>query len=67
MQDFLKAGFWDGGDDHALDGVAPAGYYRGAFQTPDWTRREWSKYFRILEIREGGMQNYQDLVILERT
>lgn len=66
VQDFLQEGFWDGGADHALDGVAPAGYYRGAFQTPDWTRREWSKYFRVLEIREGGMQNYQDLVIMAR-
>lgn len=39
---------------------------RGVFQSPAWPRREWSKYFRVLEVREGGMQNYQDLVILER-
>ncbi|MFI5198710.1 MAG: methyltransferase domain-containing protein [Thermoanaerobaculia bacterium] len=62
----LKEGFFDAGEDRALDGVAPAGYYRGVFQTPEWTRREWSRYFRVVEIRGGGMNSYQDLVILER-
>ena len=64
--DVRAQGFIDAGEDAALDGIAPEGYYRGVFQSPAWTRREWSKYFRVLEIREGGMQNYQDLVILEK-
>ena len=64
--DVRAAGFIDAGEDLALAGVAPTGYYRGVFQSPEWTRKEWSKYFHVLEIREGGMQNYQDLVILER-
>lgn len=64
--DVRAAGFIDAGEDVALAGVAPSGYYRGVFQSPDWTRREWSKFFRVLAIVEGGMQNYQDLVILER-
>lgn len=64
--DVRAAGFIDAGADAALDGVAPAGYYRGVFQSPDWTRRVWSEYFRVLDVVEGGMQNYQDLVILER-
>ncbi len=64
--DVRAAGFLDAGEDLALAGVAPVGYYRGTFQSPEWTRREWSRYFRVLEVREGGMQNYQDLVILER-
>lgn len=62
----LKDGFFDAGEDRALAGVAPAGYYRGVFQTPEWTRREWSRFFRVVEIRAGGMNSYQDLVILER-
>lgn len=64
--DVLASGFIDAGEDRALAGIAPAGYYRGTYQSPEWTNREWSKYFRVLEIREGGMQNYQDLVVLER-
>ena len=64
--DLLAAGFIDAGEDVALQGIAPPGYYRGVFQSPAWTRRVWSDYFRVLEIVEGGMQNFQDLVILER-
>lgn len=64
--DVRAKGFIDAGEDVALQGIAPEGYYRGVFQSPDWTRRVWSDYFRVLEILEGGMQNYQDLVILER-
>jgi SAM-dependent methyltransferase len=63
----LSDGFFDAGEDPALDGIAPAGYYRGVFQTPEWTRREWARSFRVLEILEGGMNRHQDLVILERT
>ncbi len=62
----LKDGFFDAGEDAALAGIAPEGYYRGSFQTPEWTRREWSRFFQILEIREGGMNSHQDLVVLER-
>lgn len=62
----LKEGFFDAGEDRALDGVAPAGYYRGVFQTPEWTRREWSRFLRVVEVREGGMNSHQDLVVLER-
>lgn len=64
--DIRAVGYLDAGEDLALEGVAPAGYYRGIFQSPEWTRREWSEHFHVLEIVEGGMQNYQDLVILER-
>jgi len=64
--DVRAKGFIDAGEDVALQGIAPAGYYRGVFQSPAWTRRVWSDYFRVLEILEGGMQNYQDLVILEK-
>lgn len=64
--DVRAIGYLDAGEDLALEGVAPAGYYRGIFQSPEWTRREWGEHFRVLEIIEGGMQNYQDLVILER-
>lgn len=64
--DVRAMGYLDAGEDLALEGVAPAGYYRGIFQSPEWTRREWSDYFHVLAIIEGGMQNYQDLVIMER-
>lgn len=62
----LGDGFFDAGEDPALDGIAPTGYYRGVFQTPEWTRREWARSFRVLEVLEGGMNRHQDLVVLQR-
>lgn len=62
----LTEGFLDLGEDVALRGVAPPEYYRGVFQTAEWTRREWSSFFEILDILPAGTQNYQDLVVLRR-
>jgi len=62
---FLASGFSDSREDRALDGIAPDGYYRGTFQTRAYTLREWSRYFEILELVEGGLA-YQDLVVMRR-
>lgn len=61
----LLSGFSDSHEDHALDGIAPDGYYRGSFQTRAYTLREWSRYFEILEFSEGGL-GYHDLVVMRR-
>jgi SAM-dependent methyltransferase len=66
LKGVLKDGFFDSGEDRALAGVAPDGYYRGFFQTPGWTRREWSRFLEVVELREGGVNNHQDLVVLRR-
>lgn len=60
------AGFDDQIPDATLDGVAPEGYYRGTWQTIDWTRKKWSKSMTVLEVEEAGYENYQDLWVLER-
>jgi SAM-dependent methyltransferase len=51
--------------DHSglLRGVAPPGYYKVACQTPEFTRRTWSRRFEVLEYREGGL-GFQDLVAI---
>jgi len=59
-------GIFDGMPDSALKGIAPKDYYRGVFQTREYTLREWSKYFDILEYVERGMGNFQDLVVMRR-
>lgn len=61
-----RKGIFDGTLDPALKGIAPEGYYRSVFQTREYTLREWSKYFTILEYRERGMGNFQDLVVMQR-
>lgn len=63
----LSEGFLDMGEDLALRGVAPPDFYRGVFQTAEWTRREWSPFFEIVDILPGGTQNYQDLVVMRRS
>lgn len=52
--------------DNTLDGVAPPGYYRATFQTPGYVHRNWLKTFEILEYKEGGLTNFQDLVVLQK-
>lgn len=52
--------------DHAIDRLAPGGYYRSVFQTRRYTRREWSPILDVLEYREAGVGNFQDLVVLRR-
>jgi hypothetical protein len=62
----LELGIHDGTHDTTLDGVVPAGYYRGTFQTREYTLREWGKYFDVLEYRVRGIGNYQDAVVMRR-
>jgi SAM-dependent methyltransferase len=52
--------------DPALDGIAPAGYYRDTLQTIEHTYACWSRGFRIVAYREAGLVNFQDIVVLRR-
>ncbi len=60
-------GVLDGTQDARLDGIAPAGYYRATYQTERHTRRHWQRGFAIRAWRAGGLGNWQDLVVLQRT
>lgn len=62
----LRHGIFDERLDRTLDGVAPKGYYRDVYQTREYTIREWSKHFEILEYIPRGMGNFQDLVVMRR-
>jgi len=50
--------------DARLDGVAPEEYYRSVFQTREYTLREWSRFFEILDYKERWISNFQDLVVM---
>jgi hypothetical protein len=63
---FLKDGIYDVLEDGSLEGVAPGGYYRAVFQTKEYTLKEWSRYFEILEYKEGGVGHNQDVVVMMR-
>jgi SAM-dependent methyltransferase len=62
----FKDGICDVNKDGSLDGIAPKGYYRGVFQSKEYTLKEWSRYFEILEYKERGSANYQDLIVMRR-
>ncbi len=59
-----RAGIVDDTADDALGNIVEKGYYMATFQTREYTLREWSKHFEILDYLEAGMHNYQDLVVL---
>ncbi len=61
-----REGIRDAKPDPALDGVAPAGYYRSTFQTEAYTQQVWSPVLPVIEYRHAGLTNYQDLVIMRR-
>lgn len=62
----LRSGIYDEIPDGALVGVASAGYYRGTYQTRAYTLDRWSRLFEILEYREQGIGNHQDLVVMRK-
>lgn len=63
----LKTGdISDGTLDSMMDGIAPKGYYRGTVQSKDYTTRQWSNYFEILDFLESGIEGSQDLVVMRK-
>lgn len=62
----IRGGIFDELSDAALDQIAPENYYRGTLQTREYTVREWSKFFDVLEYTEAGINDHQDLVVLRR-
>lgn len=66
LRTIIPGEIMDGTRDHALDGVAPSDYYRGVYQTKSYTVREWSQFLEVLEYREAGVGNFQDLVVLRK-
>ncbi len=62
-----RDGLLDGTPDPRLDGIAPAGYYRATYQTETHLRRHWTRGFTVRAYRAGGLANWQDLVVLQRS
>lgn len=60
-------GISDDALDVMLDGIAPAGYYRGTVQSREYTISRWSHHFDILDFIEDGLEGSQDLVVMRRT
>jgi SAM-dependent methyltransferase len=62
----IKKGIFDKIIDNSLKGIAPSDYYRSVFHTKNYIFRTWKKYFDILEYRERGGGNWQDLIVMRK-
>lgn len=61
-----EEGIFDEMQDHALNGIVQAGYYKSVFQSPSYTRQNWSGYFEVENYVERAMGGFQDLVVLRK-
>ncbi len=64
LERILEHGFHDDTRDAGLQHVASSEYYRSTYQTIEFNRRFWGRYFEVLEVVEGGMNNLQDVWVL---
>jgi SAM-dependent methyltransferase len=67
LNKWMANGFDAGHPDKALNEViSDTTYYRVSFHTTDYIKRNWSKYFEILGIRDCFIGSFQDLVVLRK-
>jgi SAM-dependent methyltransferase len=52
------------GDFGATEGLPD--FYQTSFQTPDYVKREWTKYFDVLAICEKGIGSNQDAILVRK-
>jgi hypothetical protein len=55
--------YLDGGYGQSIS--LPA-FYQNTFHTLDYIRREWAKYFDILDMQPARLQQHQDTVLMRR-
>jgi SAM-dependent methyltransferase len=53
--------------DGISDGGQGSGGWRGFYLTREYVRREWSRWFEVLEHREAEINADQDLIVVRRT
>jgi len=66
VKKIMEDGISDSHMDSILGGIAPTGYYRAVLQSKAYTLREFGKHFKIVDYIERGMDNFQDLVVMQK-
>ncbi|MEZ5117562.1 MAG: class I SAM-dependent methyltransferase [Candidatus Nanopelagicales bacterium] len=59
-----RDGFADGWNPLFDDVLDEPDYYRNTFQTHEQVRRDWSRFFEIVDIVPACIGNFQDLVVM---
>lgn len=62
----LRDGIHDGTHDPGMEAVVGDGAYRSTYQTPEWTRETYGRYFDVVEYVERAIGNNQDLIVLRK-
>jgi hypothetical protein len=65
-REILKNGIYDEIICEHADGVCPEDYYRYVYQNKEYTMREYSRYFEILEYIEKGAVGVQDQIVMRK-
>jgi len=66
MDEMLAHGIHDGTLSPGIEEIVGPGAYRNTYQTPEYTRTLFSRWFEVLEYVERGVGNNQDLVVLRK-
>lgn len=65
-EQLLRDGINDSKRELGMEAIVGPDAYRRTYQTLDYTQRVFGQYFEILEYRERGIGNSQDLVVLQK-
>ncbi|HTK74168.1 MAG TPA: hypothetical protein VL371_02860, partial [Gemmataceae bacterium] len=41
-------------------------FYQTSYHTPSYVRQEWSRYFDVITIVPEGLDNWQDVILLQK-
>ena len=65
--EYSLKGISDSWLDGSFDQILPKGYYRTVLQSEAYTKRDWEKFFRIVDYIPRGLAGQQDLVVMRPT
>ncbi len=65
-EEIARRGFHYASADRVTTDGLPV-FYQNSYHTHDYVRREWGRHFEILDIRELGLDNHQDTVLLRNS
>jgi SAM-dependent methyltransferase len=66
IEEMLASGIHDGTPSPGIENIVGSGVYRNTYQTPEYTRNTFGRWFEVLEYIERGVGNNQDLVVLRK-
>lgn len=61
-----EKGFIAIGVDSAIDSISDKEFYTTSFQTDWYIRKQWAKYFKIIDVIPSYIGHFQDLVVMQK-